>query len=112
MKTGKLLAAGALAFALSAGLAHAKIPVQPMDDAAKAKAEEAKTKAADAAKTEAEQLSKAQDRVAERYKKGQGKGAEPVTVATKGATSVAVAKSAMPAAVAKGATPAASSTKK
>jgi hypothetical protein len=71
MKTGKLLAVGALAFALSAGLAQAKIPVPPMDDAAKAKAEEAKAKAADAAKIEAEQLAKAQDRVVERYKKGE-----------------------------------------
>jgi hypothetical protein len=70
MKPGKLLAAGALAFALSAGLAQAKIPVPPMDDAAKAKAEEAKTKAADAAKLEGEQLAKAQDRVAAAYKKG------------------------------------------
>ena len=72
MKTGKLLAAGALAFALSAGLAQAKIPVAPMDDAAKAKAEEAKTKAADAAKKDGELLAKSQDRVAERYKKPQG----------------------------------------
>ena len=74
MKIGELIAAGALALALSAGLAEAKIPVPPMDDAAKAKAEEAKVKAADAAKLEAEQLAKAQDRVVERYKKGQGKG--------------------------------------
>ena len=70
MKTGKLLAAGALAFALSAGLAQAKIPVPPMDDAAKAKAEEAKVKAADATKKEAELLARAQDRVVERHKKG------------------------------------------
>jgi len=83
MKTGELLAAGALAFALSAGLAQAKIPVPPMDDAAKAKAEEAKAKAADAAKKETEQLAKAQDQVVERYKKGQGKGAKPAAAATK-----------------------------
>ena len=70
MKTGKLLATGALAFALSAGLAQAKIPVAPMDDAAKAKAEETKAKAAEAAKKEGELLAKAQDRVVERYKKG------------------------------------------
>ena len=81
MKTGKLLAAGALAFALSAGLAQAKIPVPPMDDAAKAKAEEAKAKAADAAKKETEQLAKAQDRVVERYKKGQVKGGNPAATA-------------------------------
>ena len=75
MNAGKLFAAGALALVLSAGLAQAKIPVPPMDDAAKAKAEETKAKAADAAKKEAEQLAQAQDRVVERYKKGQGKAA-------------------------------------
>jgi len=83
MKTGKLLMAGALAFALSAGLVYAKIPVPPMDDAAKAKAEEAKAKAADAAKKETEQLAKAQDQVVERYKKGQGKGAKPAAASSK-----------------------------
>jgi hypothetical protein len=80
MKPGNLLAAGALAFALSAGLAHAKIPVPPMDDAAKAKAEEAKTKSADAAKKDAELLAKSQDRVAE-HKKDQPRGAEPAAAA-------------------------------
>ena len=83
MKTGELLAAGALAFALSAGLAQAKLPVPPMDDAAKAKAEEAKANAADAAKKETEQLAKAQDQVVERYKKGQGKGAKPAAASSK-----------------------------
>ena len=74
MRSGKWLVAVVLAFALSAGLAQAKIPVAPMDEAAKAKAEEKKAKDAEAAKKAAEQLAKAQDRVAERYKKGQGKG--------------------------------------
>ena len=78
MKSGKtwLFAAhtlaAALGFAIAVGLTHAKLPQPPMDDAAKAKAEEAKAKAADAAKKEAEDLSKAQDRVAERYKKEKG----------------------------------------
>jgi hypothetical protein len=90
MRSGNLLAAGALAFALSAGLAQAKIPVPPMDDAAKAKAEETKAKAADAAKKDAEQLAAAQDRVVAHYKKdkGKGKGAEPApapAAAAKGA---------------------------
>ncbi len=92
MTTGKLLAAGALAFALSAGLAHAKIPVPPMDDAAKAKAEESKAKAADAAKKDAEQLAKAQDRVAERYKKGQAKGGTPAPAAKSAKPAAAAAK--------------------
>lgn len=77
MRSGKWLIAGVLAFALSAGLAQAKIPVAPMDEAAKAKAEEKKAKDAEAAKAASEQLAKAQDRVAERYKKGQGKGGKP-----------------------------------
>jgi len=54
------------------GLAYAKLPQAPMDDAAKAKAEEAKAKAGAAAKKEAEELAKSQDRVAERYKKEKG----------------------------------------
>lgn len=73
MRTGKLFVVGALVFALGAGLAQAKIPVAPMDDAAKAKAEEAKAKSAEAAKKDAELLAKSQDRVAEGYKKNQGK---------------------------------------
>ena len=84
MKTGRWLVAAALASALTAGLANAKIPVPPMDDAAKAKAEETKAKAADAAKKETEQLAKAQDQVVERYKKGQGKSGKPAP-AVKGA---------------------------
>lgn len=92
MKTGKLLAAGALAFVLSAGLAQAKIPVPPMDDAAKAKAEETKTKAAEAAKKEAEQLAKAQDQVVERYKKGQVKDGKPAAAAKGAKPAVAPAK--------------------
>ncbi len=88
MRTGKLLVAGVLAFVLSAGLAQAKIPVTPMDDAAKAKAEETKEKAAKAAKKAAEELAKAQDRVVERYKKSQVKDGKPAPAA-KGAKSAA-----------------------
>jgi hypothetical protein len=89
MKTGKLLAV-ALVMGLSAGIANAKIPAPVMDDAAKAKAEDAKAKAADAAKKDAEQLAKSQDRVADRYKKGQGKSG-------KAAPATKVAKAAAPA---------------
>ena len=74
MKIGKMMVAGALAFALSAGMAQAKIPVAPMDDAAKAKAAEANAKKAESAKQDAAALAKAQDRVVERYKKEHGKG--------------------------------------
>lgn len=86
MKVGELLAAGALALALSAGLAEAKIPVPPMDEASKAKAEEAKTKAADATNKEAELLATSQDRVVEHYKKGQGKEAKTAPAAKDGKT--------------------------
>jgi hypothetical protein len=51
--------------AIFVGAVWAKLP--PATDEQKAKAEEATTKAADAAKKEAELLSKAQDRVAHRY---------------------------------------------
>lgn len=77
MKTGKLLVAGLLAFALNAGLVQAKIPVPPMDDAAKAQAAEKNAKAAEAAKKAAEQLAKAQDRAVERYKKSRATGEKP-----------------------------------
>ncbi len=49
------------------GAASAKLPAPPPVDPAVAEA--AKKKAADAAKMQADQLAKAQDRVAERYKK-------------------------------------------
>ena len=48
------------------GMASAKLPAPPVDPA---KAEEVKKKAADDAKTAADQLAKSQDRVAARYKK-------------------------------------------
>lgn len=63
----------------SVGLAYAKLPA-PSDEQ-KAKAAEAKAKSADAAKKEGELLGKAQDRVAERYKKEKGKAAAPVKAA-------------------------------
>lgn len=61
-----LLVAGAV------GLAYAKLPQPPMDDAAQAKAAEAKAKAAEGAKKARAAEEKAMDRVAERYKKEKG----------------------------------------
>ena len=55
----------------SVGLAYAKLP--PPSEEQKAKAAEAKAKADEGAKNEAELLGKVQDRVAERYKKEKGK---------------------------------------
>jgi len=61
-----LLVAGAV------GVAYAKLPQPPMDDAAKAKAVEAKAKAADATKKARADEEKAMDRVVDRYKKEKG----------------------------------------
>jgi hypothetical protein len=61
-----LLVAGAV------GLAYAKLPQPPMDDAAKAKAAETKAKAAEATKKARADEEKAMDRVVERYKKEKG----------------------------------------
>jgi len=58
-----------LALTVAASGAWAKLP--PPSEEARAKAEEAKAKAAETAKAEAEQLGKAQDRVAEAYIKEQ-----------------------------------------
>jgi hypothetical protein len=54
------------------GLASAKLPQVPMDDAAKAKAVEAKAKAAEGAKKARAAEEKAMDRAADRYKKEKG----------------------------------------
>lgn len=58
-----------LALTVAASTAWAKLP--PPSEEAKAKAEEAKAAAAEKAKVDAEQLGKAQDRVAEKYIKDQ-----------------------------------------
>lgn len=76
------------------GIVWAKLP--PPTDEQKAKAEEAKVKAADAAKKDAESLSKAQDRVAQRYIEAQkAKGISvtptPIAVPVASATTPAVA---------------------
>lgn len=60
----------ALLVACAVGVAYAKLPPPP--PVAPAKAEEAKMKAAEAAKKEAELLGKAQDRAVERYKREKG----------------------------------------
>jgi hypothetical protein len=59
-----------VAMAVTAGTVWAKLP--PLSDEAKAKAVEAKAKADDAAKKDAEQLGKAQDRAAANYRKNKG----------------------------------------
>lgn len=53
--------------------AQAKLPAPQPTPELQAKAEEAKIKAAEAAKKEGEQLGKAQDRAADNYRKGKGR---------------------------------------
>ena len=64
----------ALLVAGTVGLVNAKLPTPPMDDKAKAAAEEKKAKAAEVAKKEAEDLAKAQDRAVSNYKKDKSGG--------------------------------------
>ncbi len=61
----------ALFFALTVAATTALAKLPPLTDEQKAKAEEAKAAAAEKAKVDAEQLGKAQDRVAEKYIKEQ-----------------------------------------
>ena len=77
MKKLNMLAAAALVFVLSAGLVQAKLPVPPMDDAAKAAEQAKKAKAAEAKKKAAEALAKAEDRAVANYKKNHGMSGMP-----------------------------------
>ena len=65
------------------GLAYAKLPQPPMDDAAKAAAAEKKAKAAEAAKKARATEEAAMDRVADRYRKEKGIQAAAATPAAK-----------------------------
>ena len=62
----------ALLVACAVGMAYAKLPQPPMDDAAKAKAADAKAKATEATKMARAQEEKAMDRVVDHYKKEKG----------------------------------------
>jgi uncharacterized protein YggE len=70
MKSRKALALAVFCL-FTTGAVFAKLPSPPLSDEQKAKAEEARGNAAGAAKMEAEQLAKAQDRVADGYIKAQ-----------------------------------------
>lgn len=72
MKAKFWMAVPALLIGGMVGLASAKLPAPPMDDAAKAAAAEKKAKAAEAAKKARADEEKAMDRVVERYKKEKG----------------------------------------
>ncbi len=75
MRPNQLLIA--VAFFIASGAAWAKLPAAPAADPMKA--EEAKKKAAETAKIEAELLAKYQDRAVAHYKKTQGKPAPKAT---------------------------------
>jgi len=82
LKFWRSVATGIVACAVGAGLAYAKLP--PLDDAAKAKAEEAKAKAVEGAKKARAAEESAMDRAVERYKKEKGiKTAAPAPAAKK-----------------------------
>ena len=66
MKFNKAMIIAALC-AVTTGAVYAKLPTPQLNDEQKATAEEAKAKAADAAKKEGELLAKSQDRVADHY---------------------------------------------
>lgn len=70
-----------LLIALAAPWALAKLPAPVLDDAAKAKAEEAKARSAWQAKLDAFQLCRAQDRVVAHFRQG---GSKPSSASTNG----------------------------
>ena len=70
MKFNKAMIIAALC-AVTTGAVYAKLPTPQLTDEQKAKAEETKAKATEAAKIEGELLAKSQDRVADHYIKAQ-----------------------------------------
>jgi len=70
LKVWRTVATALVACAIGAGLAYAKLP--PLTDEQKAKASEAKAKAAQTAKDARAAEEKAMDRVVEHYKKEKG----------------------------------------
>lgn len=93
MRSKKTLLIAALCLCTT-GAVFAKLPSPPLTDEQKAKAEETKAKAAEAAKLEAEQLAKAMDRVADGYIKAQkakGVTVKPTPIAAPAAPAPAAA---------------------
>jgi len=70
-----------VAMAATAGTVWAKLP--PLSDEAKAKAAEAKAKADEQAKKDADDLGKAQDRAVANYRKNKGIKGSPAGMAAK-----------------------------
>jgi hypothetical protein len=93
MRSKKALLIAALCLCTT-GAVFAKLPSPPLTDEQKAKAEETKAKAGEAAKMEAEQLAKAMDRVADGYIKAQkakGVTVKPTPIAAPAAPTPAAA---------------------
>ena len=95
MKFSKAMIIAALC-AVTTGAVYAKLPAPQLTDEQKAKAGEAKAKAADAAKADGELLTKSQDRIVDRYIRAQkAKGITvkptPITVASAPSAAPAIA---------------------
>lgn len=75
MKRMLSISVAALLLGLSSAGLQAKLPVPQLTPEQKMQAEAAKAKAAAAAKLEADELAKAQDRAVENYRRNQGKAA-------------------------------------
>jgi hypothetical protein len=96
MNSRKALLIAALCL-FTTGAVYAKLPVPPMTDEQKAKADDAKVRAAEAAKKDAELLGKSQDRVASRYiqqQKAKGVTVKPTPIAAAAPAPVAAAPAA------------------
>jgi hypothetical protein len=94
MKINKAMLIAVLC-AISTGAVYAKLPAPQLTEEQKAKADETKAKAAEAAKKDAEALTKAQDRVADRYIKAQkakGVTVKPTPIAVAAAAPAPAAK--------------------
>jgi hypothetical protein len=105
MKLNKAMLVAILC-AMTTGATFAKLPTPQLNDEQKAKAEDAKAKAAETAKKDGELLGKSQDRVADRYIKSQkAKGVTvtptPITVAAAPPPAVKATAAPVPAATAK-----------
>ena len=98
MKFNKAMIIAALC-AVTTGAVYAKLPTPQLTDEQKAKAEETKAKATEAAKIEGELLAKSQDRVADHYIKAQkakGVTVKPSPIAVAAAPAPALAPAPAP----------------
>jgi hypothetical protein len=103
MKFNKAILIAALC-AITTGAVYAKLPTPQLTDEQKVKAEETKSKTAEAAQKDGELLAKSQDRVADRYIKAQkakGVTVKPTPIAVAAAPAAGAAPAPAPKAEAK-----------